>query len=181
MHGGSFPQRAAFGEHARAYHRGPAVEVGTVPAVKRHREHAVAAFLGRLFIASIFAVSGAVKLAKPEETVAYMTGAGIPHADILVWVAAVAELAGAVSLALGLLARTGALGLIAFLVPTTILFHDFWNQSGIVMTTQLVNFAKNVAIIGGLMLIVAHGPGRWSLAVQLDPHRRRARDIDVRG
>ncbi len=121
------------------------------------------ALVGRLLLASIFLVSGIAKVTDSSGTIAHMTKAGIPAAEALVWFAAFAELAGAVSLITGFLTRLGAIALMVFLVAATLLFHDFWNYSGAERLPQMVNFLKNVGLGGGLALVVAYGPGRYSL------------------
>jgi putative oxidoreductase len=125
------------------------------------------AFVGRFFLAAIFLVSGFAKLTDSTGTVAHMTAAGVPAASTLVWIAGVAEVLGGLSLATGLLARVGALGLIAFTALATWYFHAFWNLEGAERLPQMVNFMKNLAIVGGLLLLVAHGPGRYSLDYRL--------------
>jgi putative oxidoreductase len=121
------------------------------------------ALAGRILLAAIFLISGIAKVTDPSGTIAHMTAHGVPYPEILVWVAGFAEIAGGLSLALGLLARVGAIGLMIFLVPTTLLFHDFWNLTGQEQIAQMANFMKNLAIAGGLAMIVAYGPGRYSL------------------
>lgn len=133
------------------------------------------ALVGRIFMAAIFLISGAAKLADNPGTVAHMVEAGVPAAGTLVWLAAFAELLGAASLLTGFMTRLGSIGLILFLVPTTYFFHPFWTLSGAEMVPQLANFMKNVAIAGGLAMIAAHGPGRYSLDHKLHArlfHRR---------
>lgn len=125
------------------------------------------AFLARLLLAGIFLVSGIAKVTDTAGTVGHMEQVGIPAANLLVWFAAFAELAGAVSLITGFLTRLGAIALILFLVPTTFIFHAFWNFDGAERLPQMVNFLKNWALVGGLLLLVAHGPGRWSLDQKL--------------
>lgn len=134
-----------------------------------------AALVGRVFLAAIFFVSGAAKLVDHDGTVAHMVAAGVPAASTLVWLAAFAELAGAAALATGFLTRLGAAGLILFLVPTSYFFHAFWAVPQDQVVPQLANFLKNLAIAGGLALLIAHGPGRWSLDHKLHArlfHRR---------
>jgi putative oxidoreductase len=121
------------------------------------------ALVGRLLIAAIFLVSGIAKLADTSGTAAHMTGMGIPHAETLAVIAGIAELLGAIAIATGFLARIGGIGLILFMIPTTLIFHAFWNVEGAERLTQMVNFLKNMAICGGLALLVAHGPGRYSV------------------
>jgi putative oxidoreductase len=129
------------------------------------------ALFGRLLIAAIFLTSGIAKLTDLPGTVAKMTSKGIPYADTLAMVAGVSEVLGAVALVFGLLTRVGAVGLILFMIPTTLIFHAFWNFHGAERMPQMVNFMKNLAIIGGLATLAAFGAGRASLDYRL--RRRR--------
>ena len=119
--------------------------------------------VARIFMAAIFLTSGIAKLTDPGGAQGYMNMAGIPHADVLVYVAGLAELCGGLALLFGFLTRVGALGLFLYLIPTTIFFHHFWDMSGAEAKTQMVNFMKNLTIMGGLLALSAHGPGRFSL------------------
>src|SRR6185503_3041825 len=130
------------------------------------------ALIGRLLIAAIFLMSGIAKLTDTSGTVSHMTAAGIPYADTLAIVAGVAEILGGLSLALGLLTRLGAFGLILFMIPATLIFHAFWNYTGEARMPQMVNFMKNLAIIGGLATLSAFGGGRFSI-----DHRLRRRHL----
>lgn len=121
------------------------------------------ALIGRILMAAIFAVSGLAKVTDTAGTVAHMTEAGIPAPEVLVWIAAAAELCGAAALVTGFLTRLGAIALILFLIPATLFFHDFWNYQGVEQVSQMSNFLKNVALGGGLTLLIAYGPGRYSL------------------
>jgi putative oxidoreductase len=82
---------------------------------------------------------------------------------VLVYVAGCAELFGGLALLFGFLTRIGAIGLFVFLIPTTLYFHHFWNMTGPDAKAQMVNFMKNLAIMGGLLAIYAWGPGRYSI------------------
>jgi putative oxidoreductase len=125
------------------------------------------ALIGRILIAAIFITSGIAKLTDPAGAAGYMNGVGIGNADTLVYVAGVAELAGGLSLLFGFLTRIGAMGLIVFLAITTLFFHNFWAMTGAEAKTQMVQFMKNLAIMGGLFTIVAMGPGRYSVDARL--------------
>jgi putative oxidoreductase len=129
------------------------------------------ALIGRILIAAIFLVSGLAKLTDTPGTVAHMTAAGIPYPDTLALIAGGAELLGALAIATGFLARVAGLGLLLYLIPTTLIFHAFWNAADQERMTQMVNFMKNLAIIGGLAVLMAQGAGRSSL----DHRIRRAR------
>ena len=131
------------------------------------------ALIGRLLIAAIFLVSGIAKLTDLPGTVAKMTEKGIPYADTLALVAGVSEVLGALALIFGLLTRVGAVGLILFMIPATYIFHAFWNFQGAERMPQMINFMKNLGLIGGLAMIAAFGAGRASLDYRV--RRRRYR------
>jgi uncharacterized membrane protein YphA (DoxX/SURF4 family)/mono/diheme cytochrome c family protein len=138
----------------------PVTSVHIVPRV-------TTALIGRLALAAIFMVAGFEKLADTSNTTAHMNAAGLPAAGVLVYVAAFVEIFGAVSLALGAFARVGAVMLTGYLLVVTFVFHAFWNYQDAERGRQLVNFLKNLAIAGGLLMIVAHGPGRSSVDARL--------------
>jgi putative oxidoreductase len=53
----------------------------------------------------------------------------------------------------------GALALICFLIPASLIFHNFWAFTGAEQRMQMINFLKNLAIMGGLLLVVLRGTG----------------------
>lgn len=122
-----------------------------------------AALIGRIFLAAIFIVSGLAKLTDTAGTAGYMTAQGIPYAHALAIFAGICELAGGLALVFGALTRLAALGLFLFLIPTTLIFHNFWALDGVEAKTQMVNFMKNLSIMGGLLLLWAQGPSRLSI------------------
>ncbi len=125
------------------------------------------ALVGRILLSTIFLISGFAKFADPAGAIGYMNMAGIPSADTLVYVAGAAEILGGLSIAVGFLARLGALGLVLVLIPIQYYFHAFWNMEGAEAKSNMAHFTKNVAIMGGLLLLVAHGPGRYSVDARL--------------
>jgi len=122
-----------------------------------------AALLGRLLLSAIFIMSGIHKLTAWDQTLQAMQQHGITAAEYLLPVAVVFELGGGLLVLFGLFTRLGALLLIVFLIPTTLLFHNFWAYQGEAMQTQMINFMKNLAIFGGLFTVLGFGPGRFSI------------------
>ncbi|TVR45075.1 MAG: DoxX family protein [Planctomycetota bacterium] len=113
--------------------------------------------MGRIALAAIFLASGFGKIANFSGTAAFMASKGIPITSFLLIGAITFLLIGALSLILGLRARFGALLLIVFLVPTTLIFHPPWDSS------EQIQFLKNIGLIGGLLMVMAHGSGAFSL------------------
>lgn len=122
-----------------------------------------APLLGRLLMSAIFLVSAALKLAYWNGSVQGLEAKHLPVAPLLLAAAVTLELAGGIALVTGLLARPAALLLFLYLIPTTLLFHNFWAVSGPEQPGQMINFLKNLAIMGGLLLLAANGPGPFTL------------------
>jgi uncharacterized membrane protein YphA (DoxX/SURF4 family) len=73
--------------------------------------------------------------------------------------AATCEIVGGLLIFLGMWVRFGALILVLFLIPTTFLFHDFWQLQGPDRALEMTMFLKNLSIIGGLLILLAYGKG----------------------
>lgn len=118
--------------------------------------------LGRVLFALIFVASivGHFSSAEISEAAAH----GVPLATILVPLAGLIALVGGVSVMLGYRARFGALLLLVFLVPVTLVMHKFWGLPDPQMAMlQKINFMKNAALAGTCLLIMYHGSGPYSL------------------
>lgn len=114
-------------------------------------------FGGRLLLAQIFIIAGASKLgAGYAGTQDYMAAAGLP--GILLPFVIIIELGGGLALVAGLFTRWVALALAIFSLLAAVFFHtDFANQM------QSIMFMKNLAIAGGLLLLVRYGAGELSI------------------
>ena len=94
---------------------------------------------------------------------------GVPLADLLVPVSGVIALVGGLSVLLGFQTRIGAWLLVIFLVPVTVMMHNFWTSSD-PLTHQIERamFLKNVTMLGGALLISYFGAGPLSLDALLN-------------
>ena len=124
---------------------------------------------GRILLGLIFVMAGFGKLANPAGTVGYMAAYGMPYADMLVWPTGLLELGGGILLMIGWHARWAATALILFTIAATFIFHAFWNVDAAQMQMQQIMFLKNLAIIGGLLYVVAYGSGPCSLTKGCKP------------
>lgn len=114
--------------------------------------------IARLCLALLFLWSGIGKILDPAGTQQYMASAGMPLTGLFLVGAIVLELAGSLSLILGYKPRLGAILLIIFLIPATLIFHTNFADR-----IQQIMFLKNVAILGGLLMIVQYGAGNIAL------------------
>jgi putative oxidoreductase len=117
----------------------------------------------RASLALIFLLSGFGKLAALGSTAGYIASKGLPAPALLAMTAALVELVGGASVLLGWKARWGALALIAYLVPVTLLFHNPAGLEGMAAQMEVIQFLKNLAIAGGLLAVASFGPGQLAL------------------
>ena len=118
---------------------------------------------GRVLFALIFITASPRHFSR--EGIRHATELGVPLADVLVPISGVLALAGGLSVAAGYRARWGAWGLVAFLVPVTLMMHAFWRaQDPATAHVQQAMFAKNVSMLGAALLIAYFGSGPMSIA-----------------
>ncbi|HJZ89507.1 MAG TPA: DoxX family protein [Gemmataceae bacterium] len=123
----------------------------------------LAALCGRILLSAIFLLSAFGKMMDWSGTAAGMEKHGMVAVPFFLAGAIALELGGGLSVLLGLKARWGAVALLVFIVPATLIFHNFWAEDGAARMNQMTNFMKNIAIMGGLLTVVAHGAGGFSI------------------
>ena len=121
------------------------------------------ALVGRILLAFIFVQSGIGKLGAIDATVGNMTGHGIPSPNVLVWGAVALEIGGGLLLITGLFARCAALALALYTLALALIFHAYWLAPAAELRAQQTSFFSHLAIIGGMLCVVAFGPGGYSL------------------
>ena len=113
---------------------------------------------GRSLVALVFLTAGIGKLMALQGTAAYIRSKGLPAALILAVAAAALEISAGALVAAGMRARTAAMVLAAFLVVVTVIFHNPWGLPPAEAQAQAQQVFKNLAILGGLVLIAADVP-----------------------
>lgn len=126
-------------------------------------DHPFVPFLGRLLIVYIFATSGIAKVFSWQANVQYVSTRHLPMIPVLLVVAAIIEIGGSICLITGYRAREAAMIMFLYMIPLTLLFHNYWAASGMLAGMQETHFRKNLAIMGGLLILAYAGPGRWSV------------------
>ena len=120
------------------------------------------ALAGRILFSAIFVMSGFMHFSQQE--IGYAAHAGVPMAGLLVPASGVLALLGGLSILLGYRAKIGAWLLVLFLVPVTLLMHNFWAVKDPMMAQmQMAMFMKNMTMLGGALLISQFGAGPVSL------------------
>lgn len=119
--------------------------------------------VARTFLAIIFLNSGIGKLADFAGTQQQIASAGLPLAAVVTVFTIAFQLLGGAALILGYKARIGSILLLLFLIPATLVFHN-----PLVDPSQMTQFLKNLAIIGGLLMVTAYGSGPVSVDRSVD-------------
>jgi len=126
--------------------------------------------VGRVLIGWIFVESGFRKLLGMDAFIASLIRRSVPYSTVLGWIGAVVEFFGGAAILLGLYTRCAAAAIIVFVIIATLIGHRYWEiTEPAARRIQQSNFAKNITIIGGLILLVVTGAGRFSV----DGWRRR--------
>lgn len=108
---------------------------------------------GRAFLGALFLISGLFKIVGFAGVAGWMASAGLPAPEVLLAITIAIEVVGGLLLVIGWQARWAALALALFLVPVTVVFHAFWSADAAHFNDQLTAFLKNLAILGGMLLV----------------------------
>ena len=125
----------------------------------------------RVLLSLVFLFSAFGKITDWEGATGYMASKGMPAVSFFLAGAILLEVVGGLSVLLGFRARGGAAALLVFLIPVTLIFHNFWAFEGMEQRMQMIGFMKNLAIGGGLLMAMVYGSG----AISLDALRTRTR------
>ena len=117
--------------------------------------------LGRICFALLFILSASGHFS--AETI-HGVASTVPFASVLVPISGVVELIGALSILLGYKAKWGAWLIVLFLIPVTFTLHQFWAiEDPMAQRMDMINFMKNIALLGSALLMGYFGSGPMSL------------------
>jgi len=143
-----------------------ALDAPTQPMFHSRDALRAAPLVGRVLFAAIFLLSTPGHFS--SKGIAYAASQGVPLADIAVPLAGVLALLGGLCVLLGFKTKLGAWMLIAFLVPVTLMMHRFWGVADAQMAQmQMINFMKNMSLIGGALFLAYFGAGPLSIDARI--------------
>lgn len=121
--------------------------------------------IGRILFSLIFLSSGLMgHMMMASQTAAYAASSGVPAPMAMVVISGIIALLGSLSIILGYKAKMGAWLIVIFLVPITFIIHNFWAVTDPMMhQMQMAMFMKNIALIGGALMISYFGSGPMSI------------------
>ena len=116
----------------------------------------ISQLLARIFLGHIFLLAGVSKINTYEGTQGYMDAMGVP--GVLLPLVILLEIAGGLMIIIGWKTKWASIALALFTVVAAAIFHsNFADQM------QMILFMKNIAIVGGFLLLAVHGAGAYSL------------------
>jgi len=124
----------------------------------------ISPFIGRLALAWFFLAEAYSRAAAWDANVTKMAMLNLPAAPLLLTAAVIVMFVGGISLVLGFHARHGAMLLFGFTIAATVLMHDYWHlTAAVVRDADYELFARNIAIAGGLLMVIGLGAGPFAI------------------
>ena len=115
--------------------------------------------IARILISALFLLSGFNKIAHFGVSSQMIAGIGVPFASLATGIAILIEIGGAIAIIAGWKTKLAAWVQFAYLIPVTFMIHNFWASPAAMQQDQMVHFMKNLAIMGGLLILAGRGPG----------------------
>jgi putative oxidoreductase len=125
--------------------------------------HHVAALLARVLLVAVFLISGFGKATGFARTVSYIASSGLPLPELVAAIAIAVELGLGLLVLVGWRTRWAAFGIAIYTIAAGLLFHTYWTDAPAERMADFINFWKNVSIAGGFLMVLAFGPGRYSV------------------
>jgi putative oxidoreductase len=124
-------------------------------------------------IALIFVISAVIKIVAFSGTAAAMAKKGIPMTELLLVISIVVELSGALMIIVGWKARLGAAALFLWMIPVSLLYHNFWAMEGQEQFINRIMFLKNISMMGAMLFLMTFGSGGFSVDARAGKSRSR--------
>ena len=127
--------------------------------------------LGRIFLVAVFPISAYYKIIGWPEIARRVASAGLPYPEYLAMVGTGVEMLFPILIILGLFTRWAALGLIIYVLAATYIGHPvLWRMAPDGFVRELFSQMKNLAMIGGLLMLMGTGPGRIAIQPTRDEY-----------
>lgn len=114
-------------------------------------------YLGRILLGGYFIYSGFNHFKMLDMMAGYAQSKGAPMPKLSVAFSGLLLLVGGLSVLVDVLPVIGLVALVLFLIPVTIIMHAFWKvQDPTAKMGEMVNFTKNIALLGAVLMLLAH-------------------------
>ena len=125
--------------------------------------------LGRVLMSLIFIVAGVQKIPAFSMMKGYIAMAHLPLPSVALSIAIAIEVLGGLAILAGFWTKFTAWVVFLYLIPTTLFFHLLPALNGMDKMNNIMNVEKNLAIMGGLLILAVHGAGRYSFDAAGEP------------
>lgn len=129
----------------------------------------VVPLLGRILLSAVFILSGISKITSFSMEEGYVVSRHLPLPAVALVIALIIEILGGLAILTGCFTRFASWILFLYMIPTTFLFHNFWTMGGMDRYDNTMHFEKNLAIMGGLLILATLGAGRYSIDASRQP------------
>jgi putative oxidoreductase len=119
--------------------------------------------IARVLLAVVFLVFGVGKIFAFGFYTGYIASKGLPVPQVVLVLTIIVEIGGGVLLVIGFQTRWAAAALAIFTLLAAIIFHNYWAAPAAQVVAQKINFFKNLAIMGGMLMICFFGAGPLSV------------------
>jgi putative oxidoreductase len=127
-----------------------------------------AILLARILLSLLFLIFGWGKLTNYSGTLGYFTQTGVPMPMLSTIIAIAMEFFVSVLIILGVFTRPLAVLLALYTLGTALIGHPYWTAAAGAQMESMINFYKNVSIIGGLLLLYVTGAGKYSIDAKIN-------------
>jgi len=118
--------------------------------------------IGRILISPLFILAGVSKIMNFSVIADYATDSHLPLPKVALVCAAAIQILGGLGILLGFHTKFAAWVVFLFLIPTTLVLHNFWAMAGPLRSVNMTHFETNLAIMGGLLILATFGAGAYS-------------------
>ncbi len=119
--------------------------------------------IARILLMTLFLLFGFKKLFGFSGTEAYMAQVGAPAPLLSALIAVFMEVFVGLAILFGFATRPLAIIMLLYTLGTGLIGHHYWTMTGMDQFEAMINFYKNISIMGGLLLLSVTGPGRISV------------------
>jgi putative oxidoreductase len=129
------------------------------------RTQQIAFLVGRLLVGGMYLYSGVDNIVELPGKVGYAASKGLLDAPIMVTAASSLLILAGLSLVTGIRPKWGVAATAMFLIPVTLIMHNFWALQGLQRIAEMHNFQGNLGLLGSALIFLAvPEPWRYSLA-----------------
>jgi putative oxidoreductase len=127
------------------------------------RQH-VAFLIGRVMLGGMYLYSGIINVIELGGKAGYAASKGLPAPAVFVTLASLLLVVGGISIVGGLRPRLGVAAIVLFLIPVTLIMHNFWALDGVQRMSELHAFQGNLGLIGAALMFLAI-PRPWPMSL----------------